>query len=181
MLLPDWLWILVTIIALVISVLALFNGLSARKRLEKLESDQWLRKEAEEISNKISALRQNLTDLERRRQDLEAEIEREVKSLDGNREELKRLESERRRQESLRQELSRLMEQVGQEEKRRDGYVKESSELQVLVSSLNDEHARLKSEIEALRFDRDIEKEVSKDEEGAESIVKRRVTRKHRL
>lgn len=209
MLLPAWLWILVTIIALVISVMALFNGLSTGKRvgeitgktqnlekgieqcrsslnrdherLEKMESDQLLRKEAAEISNRISALRQNLAELERRRQDLEAEIERGVKVLDGHREDLKKLESERRQQESLRRELARLMEQVGQEEKRRDGYVKESSELQVLVSSLNEEHARLKSEIEDLQFDRDVEKEVSKGEEVAESIVKRRVTRKHRL
>lgn len=181
MVLPAWLWILVTIVALVISVLALFTGLSVRKRLEKIESDQLLRREAAEVSNRITELRQNLADSERRKQDLEAEIERGVKLLAGYREDLKRLESERRQQESLRQDLARLAEQVGQEEKRRDGYSKESSELQTLVSSLNEEHARLKTEIEDLQFHRDVEKEVTKDEEGAVSIVKCRVIRKHTL
>lgn len=207
MLLPAWLWILVTIVALVISVIALLNGISARKRLweasqktgnlemgmeqcrnalnqererlEKIESEQARRTEAEDILNRISVLKQNVTDLESRKQRLEEEIKACVKLLHENREELKRVESESRQQEPLRLEITRLREQVAQEENKKDDTIKEVTELQGLVSSLNEEHARLESEIEEMQFNRDMEREVSRDEEAAESVIKRRIIRKH--
>ena len=209
MLLPAWLWILVTIVALVISVIALVNGISSRgrveaitkktenldkdieqcrnslnqerERLERIESEQLRRKEAADILNKISALKQNITELEGRKQNLEAEIKAQEKLRDEHHEELKRVESERQQQESLRQELAKLGEQVAQEEKKRDDTIQEMAELRSAISSLNEEHARLKSEIEALQFDRDVAEEVSKSEERAESVVKRRVIRRHSL
>ena len=136
MLSPAWLWTLVTIVALVISVIALVNGISARgrveaitkktenlekdieqcrnalnqerERLEKIESEQLRRKEAADILNRISALKQNITELEGRKQNLQAEIKVQEKLHDQQHEELKRLVSERQQQESLRQELAIL-------------------------------------------------------------------------
>ncbi|MFH1491299.1 MAG: hypothetical protein ABII06_20520 [Pseudomonadota bacterium] len=209
MLLPTWFWMLATIVALVISVIALLNGLStrgrmrvfttktenlerdmeqyrnsldqAREQLRKLESERRVSKEIEDLQQEISALRQNVIDLKDRKRELEAEMESSAGLLDKNRDELKKLEHERQRQEPLRRELARLEEQADQEGKKRDGYIKEVAELQGLVSSLHEEHARLKSEIEEMQLKRDIEKEVSRAEEVSDSVVKRPVIRKHSL
>ena len=119
MLLPAWLWIVVTIVALVISVIALLNGLSTRGRMEvftkktetlerdmvqyrdsldraleqlqKLESEYQNSKDSEDLSHRISILEQEVTDLEGRKQGLEAEIESSAGLLDERREEFKKL------------------------------------------------------------------------------------------
>ena len=209
MLSPASLWISVTIVAMVIALIGLAIGISSRgrmdaitrktenlakdidqcrnslnrerERVERIESELQRRKEAGEILNKISALKQNVAELEARKQELEAEIKAQEKLHHEHREELKRVESERRQQESLRQKLAELAEQVAQEGKKRDDYIKEVTELQNAVSSLNSEHARLESEIVELRINRDIEEEVSKCGERAECVIKRRVIRKHSL
>ena len=102
MLLPVSLWILLTIAALVISFIGLVIGISSRarmdaiarrtenlekeldhyrnslnrerERLEHIESEQLRTNEAADILNKISALRQNMTELEGRKQSLQAEV-----------------------------------------------------------------------------------------------------------
>jgi chromosome segregation ATPase len=209
MLLSVSLWILLTTAALVISLIGLVIGISSRarmdaiarrtenlekeldhyrnalnrerERLEHIEVEQLRINEAADLLNKISALKQNMTELEGRKQSLQTEIKVQEKLHDQQLEELKRLAFDRQKLESLRQEFAELAEQVAQEEKKRDGTLQEIAELQSAISSLNKEHARLESEISEMRFNRDIEEEVLKSEENAESVVKRRIVRKHRL
>ena len=180
MLIPVWLWSLLMIIALVIAVIALFSGLSTRRlveaimnkwvglekdmeqlgnsqnqdreHLKKIESELQKILDVEDLQNKISTLQQNVTDLEGRKQDLEAEIEAHVKLCNEQREELKKVESEQQQLDLRRQEFTKLEEQ-----------------------------ARFESEIDEQRLTSDIEKEVSKAEERAEGVVKRRIIRKHSL
>jgi chromosome segregation ATPase len=208
MLLPVSLWILLTTAALVISLIGLVIGISSRARMDAIakrtenlekeldhyrnslnrererlvhiESEQLRINEAADLVNKVSALKQNMSELETRKQSLQTDIKVQAKLHDQQLEELKRLVSERQQQDSLRRELAGLGEQVAQEEKKRDDTIQEISELQNSVASLRKEHERLKSEIEEFQSALDAE-DTPGSEERTALIVKRRIVKKHGL
>jgi chromosome segregation ATPase len=123
----------------------------------------------------------SLVDLTAKKQGLEADIEQCMKSLDENREELRKLDGERKQQESLRQDLASVSSQVAEEEKKRNEYRKEVEDLQTVISALSQDLERLESG----KADQEIKNDVAKEElENAEKdkpIVKLRVVRKHKL
>ncbi len=84
-----WLWVF-TAFALVIAFAAIAICLSYRRRIESIVKDAF-----------------DVADLASEKVRLEAEIERCKKSLDENREELRKIDTDRQKQESLREELAK--------------------------------------------------------------------------
>lgn len=99
----------------------------------------------------------------------------------GLEEELRKLDGERQKQESLREELTSLSIQVAQEKQKRHEYRKEAEDLQNVISALSQDLESLESE----EADRGIEREVAGGQlESAEEdrpLVKLRVVRRHKL
>ena len=99
----------------------------------------------------------------------------------GLEEELRKLDGERQKQESLREDLASLSSQIDEEEKKRDEYRKEAKDLQNVISALSQDLESLESE----EADRGIEREVAEGQlENAEEdrpLVKLRVVRRHKL
>ena len=157
MLLPDWVWVFTTTFASIISITALAICLSYRRRIESIIEDA-----------------SSVADLTSQKIRLDAEIERCVQSLDKDREELRKLESERQQQESLRQELA-------QEKQKVDEYRKEAEVLQNAVSGLKQDCDRLNSEKTGLATDRDMKEGQLESEADAKSVVKLRVVKRHTL
>ena len=119
MLSPAWLGVFVIIYGLVIVSVVLAIYLYCRRRMESI------------IEGASSVV-----DLTAKKQGLEADIEQCMKSLDENREELRKLDVERKQQESLRQELASLSIQVAEEKQKGDEYRKEAEDLQNVISCL---------------------------------------------
>jgi len=154
--------------------------------LKKLEAEgqkqESLREDlAKDLQNVVSAFKQEVTDLTAKKQRLDGEIEQCMKSLDENREEIRKLDGERQKQESLREDLANLSSQVAEEKQKRDEYRKEAEDLQNVISALSQDVERLESG----KADQEIKNDVAKEElENAEEdkpIVKLRVVRKHKL
>jgi chromosome segregation ATPase len=123
----------------------------------------------------------SLVDLTAKKQGLEADIERCMKSLDENREELRKLDGERKQQESLRQDLASVSSQVAEEEKKRNEYRKEVEDLQTVISALSQDLERLESGKADQEIKNDVAKEESENAEEDKPIVKLRVVKKHKL
>ncbi len=109
----------------------------------------------------------SVVDLAAKKQDLE--------------EELRRLDGERQKQESLREELARLSIQVAQEKQKRHEYRKEAEDLQTVISALSQDLERLESGKAEQEIKNDVAKEELENAEKDKPIVKLRVVRKHRL
>ncbi|MBW2061990.1 MAG: hypothetical protein JRI95_10570 [Deltaproteobacteria bacterium] len=192
MVVPVWLWVFTTMLALFISIAALAVCLSYRRRIESIIEDassvadltsKKIRLDAE-IDQCVKALdkrREEIRELESEGKQIDAEIEQRRKSLDENREELRKLESERQQQESLRQELARLADQVAQEKQKVNEYRKEAEDLQRTISDLKQEYDRLNSEKDELEIVRNMEKVQLMSEDDARSVVKLRVVKRHML
>jgi chromosome segregation ATPase len=123
----------------------------------------------------------SLVDLTAKKQGLEVDIERCMKSLDENREELRKLDGERKQQESLRQDLASVSSQVAEEEKKRNEYRKEVEDLQTVISALSQDLERLESGKADQEIKNDVAKEESENAEEDKPIVKLRVVKKHKL
>ena len=164
MLLPAWLWVLLAASAFVTSVAALATCLSYRRRIESIIKDA-----------------SSVADLASKKIRFDAELEQCTKSLDENRKELRKLDSERKQQESLKQELANLSSQVAEAKQKRDEYEKEAADLRDVVSALKEDRDRPESEKEDLEIDGDTSKEPLENSEDVRSIVKLRVVKKHRL
>lgn len=131
--LPTALWALVTGMSLVLVLVAFGIYLWYRKRVEAVIED------ASTVAN-----------LAAQKGQLEAEIEQCRNWLKDNREELLKLDAERREQELLRQELARLQMESAQTEQRQDELRKEASDFQNIVSTLAQDRDRLIAEKAAL-------------------------------
>lgn len=99
----------------------------------------------------------------------------------GLEEELRKLDGERQKQESLREELASLSIQVAQEKQKRHEYRKEAEDLQTVISALSQDVERLESRKADLELRNDVAKEELENAEKDKPIVKLRVVRKHRL
>lgn len=109
----------------------------------------------------------SVVDLAAKKQDLE--------------EELRKLDGERQKQESLREELASLSIQVAQEKQKRHEYRKEAEDLQTVISALSQDLERLESGKAEQEIKNDVAKEELENAEKDKPIVKLRVVRKHRL
>lgn len=99
----------------------------------------------------------------------------------GLEEELRKLDGERQKQESLREELASLSIQVAQEKQKRHEYRKEAEDLQTVISALSQDVERLESRKADQELRNDVAKEELENAEKDKPIVKLRVVRKHRL
>lgn len=164
MLSPAWLGVFVATYGLVIVFVVLAIYLYSRRRMESI------------IEGASSVV-----DLATKKQGLEAEIEQCMKSLDENREELRKLDAERKQQESLRQELASLSIQVAEEKQKGDEYRKEAEDLQNVISALSQDLERLESGKADQEIKSDVVEEELENAEEDKPIVKLRVMRKHKL
>ena len=164
MLLPIWLWVFTTMFALFISIAALAVCLSYRRRIESIIKDA-----------------SSVADLTSKKIHLDAEMDQCTKALDKDREELRKLESERQNQESLREELANLSDQIVQEKQKVDKYRKEAEDLQETISDFKQKYDRLNPEKDELETDREMEIVQLMSEEDAMSVVKLRVVKRHML
>ncbi len=99
----------------------------------------------------------------------------------GLEEELRKLDGERQKQESLREELASLSIQVAQEKQKRHEYRKEAEDLQTVISALSQDLERLESGKAEQEIKNDVAKEELENAEKDKPIVKLRVVRKHKL
>lgn len=99
----------------------------------------------------------------------------------GLEEELRKLDGERQKQESLREDLASLSSQVAEEKQKRHEYRKEAEDLQTVISALSQDVERLESRKADLELRNDVAKEELENAEKDKPIVKLRVVRKHRL
>lgn len=127
--LPALLWAIITGISLIVVLLALGIYLWYRRRVEAVVSD----------ASKVA-------ELAAKKDQLEAEIEQCRKWLEDNREELLKLDAERRQQELLRQELADHSIKLAQEEQKLAEIRKEATDLQNVVSTLAQDRDRLDGE-----------------------------------
>ncbi len=164
MLSPAWVGVFVTTFGLATVFIVLAIYLYCRRRMESIISDA-----------------SSVVDLAAKKHDLEAEIEQSMKSIDENREELRKLDSERKQQELLRQEFASLSIQVPQEKQKRDEYRTEAADLQNVVSALKQDRDRLESEKADQEIKNDVAEEELKNAEEVKPIVKLKVVRKHKL
>lgn len=164
MLSPAWFGVFVTTFGLVIVFVVFAIYLYCRRRMESIIEDA-----------------SSVVDLAAKKQDLEAQIGQCMKSLDENREELRKLDAERKQQESLRQEVAGLSIQVADEKQKRDEYRREAIEIQNVVSVLMRDRDRLESEMADLEIKNEVAEEKSKNAEELKPLVKLRVVRKHKL
>ena len=164
MLLPVWFWVFLTLFGLVIVLVVSVTCLYFCRRVDSIIKDA-----------------SSVVDFKDLKQRLDGEIEQSKKSLDENRVELRKLESERRRQESLKQELANLSSQVAQEKIKSDEYKKQAEDPHDVISARSQDLDRLKSE----EASREIERERSEEQLGFENeeeirpLVKTRRVRKH--
>ena len=164
MLSPAWLGVFVIMYGLVIVSVVLATYFYCRRQMESIIKDA-----------------SSLVDLTAKKQGLEADIEQCMKSLDENREELRKLDGERKQQESLRQDLASVSSQVAEEEKKRNEYRKEVEDLQTVISALSQDLERLESGKADQEIKNDVAKEESENAEEDKPIVKLRVVKKHKL
>jgi len=85
---------------------------------------------------------------------LEAEIEQCKGWLDSQKEELLRIEAERKHQEDLRQELANLATQLAEDRQKAEDFRKETTDLQNVVSALAQDRDKIKIETELLEQQR---------------------------
>jgi len=135
------LWIFVTTFGLVIVLLALFAYL-------------WYRSRVKAVGIEVSSV----ANLAAEKDQLEAEIAQCRKWLENNKEDLLKLDAERKQQEMLRQELADQQTKVAQEEQKADELRKEATDLQNVVSSLTLDRDRLETEKVDLENKRDAAK-----------------------
>lgn len=164
MLSPAWLGVFVIVYGLVIVSVVLATYFYCRRQMESIIKDA-----------------SSLVDLTAKKQGLEADIEQSMKSLDENREELRKFDVERKQQESLREDLASLSSQVAQEKQKRDEHRKEAEDLQNVISALSQDVERLESGKAEQEIKNDVAKEELENAEEDKPIVKLRVVRKHKL
>ena len=157
MLTTSWVVILVAIVALVIAVAAWVHAHSTRK-------------DTDAITRKLV--------------NLELDMDQCRNSLNRNRELLLEHESEHQgiqEAEDLQSRISRLKKDVEDLENRKQ---KLEEEVELLIKSLHEhreEQARLQAEIKEFESIKDLETDPAQNSDRGESVVKRRVIRKHRL
>jgi hypothetical protein len=132
--LPTSLWGLTTGISLILVLLACGMYAWYQKRLKAVLKDA-----------------QDVADISARKEILEAEIKQCQDWLNNNKEELLRLDAERKQQELLRQELTNLETRAAQEQQKVDDLSKESTILQNVISTLAQDRDRITNEITAGR------------------------------
>ena len=145
------------------------------EELRKIDADRQkqesLRKElAKDLQNIVSVNKQEVADLTAQKTGLQTETEQYKKSLDENREELRKIDEERQQQELLRKNLDLLSSQVVEEEKKRDEYRKEAEDLGLLMS-----------EKAAQEMERGLSEEQLEYAKDAKLLVKPRIVKKHKL
>lgn len=128
--LPTSLWGLTTGLSLILVLLACGMYAWYQKRLKAILDG------AEDVAN-----------LAAKKERLEAEINQCQDWLKNNREELLRLDAERKQQEELRQVLTNLLTNVAQEQQKVDDLSKESTNLQSVISTLAQDRDRITNEI----------------------------------
>ena len=131
--LPASLWVIITGISLIIVIITLGVYFWYRARTEAFNV-------AEKTVARLAA-EKNI---------LEAEIEQCQKWLDINREELLKLEDQRKQQLALEQELANQQTELAQKEQNVDDLRKEATDLQNVISSLIQDRSRINSDIESL-------------------------------
>ncbi len=164
MLSPAWLGVFVIMYGLIIVSVVLATYFYCRRQMESIIKDA-----------------SSLVDLTAKKQGFEADIEQCMKSLDENREELRKFDVERKQQESLREDLASLSSQVAEEEKKRDEYRKEAEDPQNVISALSQDLERLESGKADQEIKSDVVEEELENAEEDKPIVKLRVMRKHKL
>jgi Na+-transporting methylmalonyl-CoA/oxaloacetate decarboxylase gamma subunit len=164
MLSPAWFGVFVTTFGLAIVFLVLAIYVYFRRRMGTIIEDA-----------------SSLVDLTAKKQGLEAEIEQCMKSLDENREELRKLDAERKQQESLRQELASLSNQVAEEKQKRDQYRTEVRDVQNVVFAFMQDRDWLESRKAYQEIKSDVAEEELRNAEEVKPLVKLRVVRKHKL
>lgn len=132
--LPTSLWGLTTGISLILVLLACGMYAWYHKRFKAVLKDS-----------------EDVADLATKKVRLEAEINQCQDWLKNNREELLKLDAERKQQEELRQELTNLQIKVAQEQQKVDDLSKESTSLQNVISTLAQDRDRITNEITAGR------------------------------
>lgn len=130
--LPTSIWGLMTGLSLILVLLACGMYVYYHKRLKAVIGDA-----------------KDVADLAAEKERLEAEIKQCQDWLKNNREELLRLDTERKQQEELRQELTNLETRAAQEQQKVDDLSKESTTLQNVISTLAQDRDRITNEITA--------------------------------
>ncbi len=130
--LPTSLWGLIAGLSLVLVLLACCMYAWYHKRFKSVLKDS-----------------EDVADLAAKKERLEAEINQCQDWLKNNREELLRLDVERKQQEELRQELASLQMKAAQEQQKVDDLSKESTILQNVISTLVEDRDRIANEITA--------------------------------
>lgn len=133
--LPTSLWGLTTGISLILVLLACGMYVWYNKRFKAVLKDS-----------------EDVADLATKKVRLEAEINQCQDWLNNNREELLKLDAERKQQEELRQELTNLQIKDAQEQQKVDDLSKESTSLQNVISTLAQDRDRITNEITAGRL-----------------------------
>ena len=128
--LPTSIWGLMTGLSLILVLLACGMYVYYHKRLKAVIGDA-----------------KDVADLAAEKERLEAEIKQCQDWLKNNREELLKLDAERKQQEELRQELTNLQTKAAQEQQKVDDLSKESTILQNVISTLAQDRDRITNDI----------------------------------
>ena len=129
--LPTSIWGLMTGLSLILVLLACGMYVYYHNRLKAVIGDS-----------------KDVADLAAKKEGLEAEINQCQDWLKNNREELLKLDAERKQQEALRQELANLQTKAAQEQQKVDDFSKESTILQNVISTLAQDRDRITKEID---------------------------------
>ena len=158
--LPTPIWALATGLSLILVMLACGIYFWHRSRLKALVKDG-----------------EDAADLAARKVNLEAEVKQCQDWLNGNREELLRLDVERQEQERVRQDLANLENQAAQKQQEVDDFRKETNDLQNVVTVLAHDRDRLTEEVKTLKGDIDalkIEKQnFEKANQDMQGVIER--------
>lgn len=155
--LPTSLWVLTTGISLILVLLACGMYAWYHKRFKAVLNDS-----------------KDVADLAAKKEIFEAEIKQCQDWLNNNKEELLRLDAERKQQELLRQELANLETRAAQEQQKVDDLSKESTSLQNVISTLAQDRDRITNETTAgNKLLEEIQGELKKAQDESENAQRK--------
>ena len=146
-------WAITTALSLILVIIAIGVYFWYRARVNALDKDE-----------------KTVAGLAAMKNKLDAEIEHCLKWLDAHREELLKLDDQRKEQLALEQELAKLLTELAQKEQNVDRLRREASELQNVLSSFSKDRDGLEKDCDRLESEKvDFEKKRDKANEQAKA------------